>query len=148
MGTLYLKRFIYYVLHLSLSIGVPALIVIQLYGLFETGTTEAGEFSRLRSIAMLTLIIVLVLGLNAIVKWFKSLPDVSAIKMYPTVMVKPVLFGAMYLMLLFSDKYIERVRFITFWAAISNAVAIIPAIAHKKVVKDIVIAETQAGLRR
>ena len=148
MGTLYFKRFIYYVVYLGLSIGVPAGIIIQLYGLFETGTTDAGEFSRLRSIAMITLIVVLILGLNAIVKWFKSLPDVSAIKMYPTVMIKPVLFGAMYLLLLFSDRFIERVRFITFWTAISNAIAILPAIAHKKAVKDIVIAETQAGLRR
>ena len=148
MGTLYFKRFIYYVVYLGLSIGVPAGIIIQLYGLFETGTTDAGEFSWLRSIAMITLIVVLILGLNAIVKWFKSLPDVSAIKMYPTVMIKPVLFGAMYLLLLFSDRFIERVRFITFWTAISNAIAILPAIAHKKAVKEIVIAETQAGLRR
>ena len=148
MGKLYFKRFVYYLIYLVFSLGIPAGIIIQLYGLFETGTTEAGEFSKLRSIAMITLIAILLFSLNAIIKWFKSLPDVSAIKMYPTVMIKPVIFAAMYLLLLFSDKYIERVRFITLWTAISNGVAILPALAHKKVVKDIVIAETQAGLRR
>lgn len=148
MGKLYLKRFLYYTVYLGFSIGIPSGIIIQLYGLFETGVSEAGEYSRLRSIAMIVFIAVLLFSLNAVVKWFKSLPDVSAIKMYPTVMVKPIIFGAIYLLLLFSDSFIERVRFITFWSAISNAIAIIPGIAHKKVMKEIIIAETQAGARR
>lgn len=148
MGKLYFKRFVYYLIYLTLSIGIPSGLIIQIYGLFETGVSEAGEYSKIRSIALLTLVIALLFGLNAIVKWFKSLPDVSAIKMYPTVMIKPIIFTSMYLLLLFSDKYIERVRFITFWTAVSNGIAIIPAIAHKKVIKDIILAETQAGARR
>jgi fumarate reductase subunit C len=150
MGKLYFKRTLFYLIHLFFSVGVPAILIIQIYGLFEQGQTAPSgeEFVRLRSIAMIVFIAVLMLGINALTKWYKSLPDVSAIKTYPSVMIKPLIFTAMYLLLLFSDKFIDRIMYITFYSAISNAIAIIPAIMHRNVVKEIIVAETQSGLRR
>lgn len=148
MGNLYFKRFVYYFIYLGLAIGVPAGLIIQIYGLFETGAREPGEFTRLRSVALMIFVGVLILGINVLIRWYKSLPDVSAVKTYPSVMIKPIIFGLMYVLLLFSDRYIDRVQFITFWSMISNGVAIIPAIAHKKIVNKIIILETQSGLRR
>jgi len=148
MTKLYFKRFIYYIIYLLLAVGVPATLIIQTYGLFEQGYSEPGEFTKLRAIAMITLVVVLILGVNGLISWFKSLPDVSAIKTYPLVMIKPIIFATIYLLLLFSDKYIERIQFITFWSTISNGVAIMPAIAHRKAKNQIVILETQSGARR
>lgn len=148
MGKLYFKRALYYIIHLTLSIGVPAALIVQLYGLFEQGVSAAEEYVRLRTIAMIIFVGVLMLGINGLVRWYKSLPDVSAIKTYPSIMIKPMIFLAMYLLLVFSDRYVDKVQYITFWSSISNAIAIIPAIMHKKVVNQIIILETQAGMRR
>jgi hypothetical protein len=148
MGKLYFKRALFYIIHLFFSVGVPAILIIQLYGLLEQGSSNAEEYVRLRSIAMIVFVAILMLGLNGVVKWYKSLPDVSAIKTYPSIMIKPIIFLVMYLLLSFSDRFIDNVQFITFWGAISNAIAIIPAIAHRKVVNEIIILETQAGKRR
>lgn len=148
MGKLYFKRAIYYTIHTFLSIGVPAILIIQLYGLFEKGVSVAEEYIRLRSVALFILILILMFGANALIKWYKSLPDVSAIKTYPTIVVKPFILLLMYLLLTFSDRYVDKVQYITFWSAISNGIAIIPAIAHRKIVNEIIVLETQAGKRR
>jgi uncharacterized protein YacL len=148
MLKLTIKRYIYYWLYVLIGLGIPIAVINQTYGLLEQTTTEAGEFTKLRATSFVVIFIVLFFGMKMIIGWYKNLPDTSLMKSIGEKLMLPVGLGVLWLILNFSDRYIENLTYVIYWSFISNVIAFLIALLHQKVLNQIVVEQTLQGQRR
>lgn len=148
MLNLQIKRYILYWIYVLIALGIPILFINETYGLFETTTTVAGEFTKLRSTALIVILITAFFGTKVIVSWYHNVPDTSIVKHLGNKLILPVGLGVMWVILNFSDRYIENFTYVIYWSFISNAVALIFAVWHQNTLNQIVKAERLSGERK
>lgn len=148
MLKLQIKRYILYWVYVLIALGIPIAFINETYGLLERTQTAAGEFVKLKSTALVVILIAGFFGIKVIVGWYQNLPDTSIFKTLGNKLILPSALGVTWLILNFSDRYVENLQYVMYWSFIANSIALLVAIWHQSVLNEIIETERKEGKRK
>jgi len=132
-----LFRFGSWWLYQFLAIGVPLVLINSRYEFFSEAVSVGGEYTKLNTLTMILIIVVLWVFKSNFKGFYKSLPD-GALKQGFQALILPTILLVFWLMLRVSNNHIENLTFITFWSMISNSIGAFVHLWHLELkAKDI-----------
>jgi len=132
-----LMRFGSWWIYQFLSIGVPLILINSRYEFFSETISVGGEYTKLNTLAMLLIVVILWVFKSNFKEFYKSLPN-GALKDGFRALLLPSILLMFWLMLRVSNNHIENLTFITFWAMISNSIGAFVHLWHLELkAKDI-----------
>jgi hypothetical protein len=132
-----LFRFGSWWLYQFLSIGVPLILINSRYEFFSEAVSVGGQYTKLNTLTMILIIIVLWVFKSNFKGFYATLPN-GALKDGFKALLLPAILFIFWSMLRVSNNHIENLTFITFWTMISNSIGAFVHLWHLELkAKDI-----------